>query len=1084
MLKTFIHRPVLSTVVSCILILLGLVGIKQLAITRFPEIAPPSVVVSLSYPGANAETVAESALLPLEEAINGVEGMTYIQSTATNSGSGKINVYFKAGTDPNQGAVNVQTRVSKGADRIPSEVNEAGITVMPRQSGVIMTINLYSTDQQNAYDETFLQAYSQININRELLRINGVAEVSRVGARDYAMRVWLDPEKLAAHDLVPQDVITAIKDQNFEIASGKFGETSDKAFETIIKYSGRLTTPEEFSNIVIKTKEDGTILYLKDIARVELGASNLGSDNTVNGHPGLTLNITQTSGSNAREIDMAVREKLKELAKSFPPHIHYDITYSVRDQIDESINQITHTLLEAFVLVFLIVLLFLQNFRATLIPAIAIPVSLVGTMFFLLVYGYSINILTMFALVLAIGIVVDDAIVVVEAVHKKMETSLLGPRDATVATMGEITPAILSITLVMAAVFLPIGFMEGPAGVFYRQFAYTLATAILLSALCALTLSPALCALILRRPSHGATHPSEVVPPAPLRESSEPAALPVAPADAAEQEDSRWKHRARSRGLKFFSRFNDRLTRFTRGYIRGVRYLVRNPKLAIAALILVVILGILLMGHTPTSFIPTEDDGFVTYTLKMPPGATLSRTTDALHKAEDILKKRPEIANMTSISGYNALDGGTSAAYAVGYLNMYPYSERKGITHINRFMDTIRQDLSRITEASVSVFPRPTVQGFGDVAGLQFVIQDKLGGSFQAFGQVADSFLAVLNRRPEILSASTSFQANFPQYRLRINQAKAKAMGVSIKSLMTTIRDYYGRVQAGDFTRFGRQYRVYMQAGVSHRETPESFKSVFAKNDRGEMVPVSTLVEMDKQVGPEIVNRYNLYNAVPVNATPADGYSTGDAMHAVQEVAQSSLPGNYQLEWTGISRDEQSSATQTTFIILLSILFVYFILSALYESYLLPLAILLSVPIGLLGVFGAVNMAGLENNIYVQLGLIMLIGLLAKNAILIVEYAVQQRARGLSLVRAALRGAELRLRPILMTSLAFVMGLVPLMWTTGPSAIGNRSISVGAAGGMIAGVFLGIFIIPVLFIIFKGADERLKLKLRADAIHA
>ena len=1057
MLKTFIHRPILATVVSLLLVLLGLVGIKQLPVTRFPEIAPPSVVVSLSYPGANAETVAESAILPIEEAINGVEGMTYIQSSASNSGSGKINVFFKAGTNPDQASVNVQTRISKAASRIPSEVNESGITVMPRQSGVIMTINLYSTDPQNAYDETFLQAFSQININRALLRVDGVAEVSRVGARDYSMRVWFIPDKLAAYNLVPQDVIKAIKDQNFEIASGKFGETSNETFETILKHKGRFSNPKDFQNLVIRTNEDGTILYLKDIARVELGASNEGADNTVDGHPGLTLNITQTSGSNAREIDMQVRKILDKISKDFPSGIHYDITYSVRDQVDESVNQVLHTIFEAFILVFIIVFIFLQDLRSTLIPAIAIPVSLIGTMFFLSVYGFSINILTMFALVLAIGIVVDDAIVVVEAIHQKMELTNLGAKNATLATMKEITPAILSITMVMAAVFLPIGFMEGPTGLFYRQFAYTMATAILLSALCALTLSPALSALILKKPDH--EHRKQ---------------LAGLTKEQVRNKDRKTKSKAFV--YRFFDYFNEGLQKLTQKYIVAVKWLISKKPFAFAALILVVLIGFLLMRSTPTAFIPNEDDGFITYTIKMPPGATLARTTEVLNKAEKILKRHKEIKTMTSIAGYNAIDAATSSAYAVGYLNMYPHSDRKGITDINAFMDTVRQDLSTINEASFSVFPRPTVQGFGDVAGLQLVIEDKLGGSFQQFGVVSDSFITALNNRPEILSASTPFQANFPQYVMDINYVKAKAMGVSVKDMMTTIRDYFGRAQASDFTSFGRQYRVYVQSDFQYRKTPESFKSIYIKNDKGQMVPANTLITLEKNVGPEVVNRYNLYNSIAINATPAKGYSTGDAMKAVEEVAKNTLPGNYQLEWTGMSLDEKSSSGQTAFILLLSVLFVYFLLSGQYESYIMPFAILLSIPVGLVGVYGAVKLVGLQNNIYVQLGLIMLIGLLAKNAILMVEYSMQRRKAGLSIFDAAIQGASLRLRPILMTSLAFVAGLIPLMWTQGPSAQGNHSISYGAAGGMIMGVLLGIFIIPVLFIIFRTLDEKLKLK--------
>lgn len=1057
MLKTFVNRPILATVVSMLLVILGIVGMSRLPVTRFPEIAPPSVVVSLSYPGANAETVAESVLLPIEEAVNGVEGMTYIRSSASNSGSGAVNVFFKAGTDPNIASVNVQTRISKAANRIPPEVNESGITVMPRQSGVIMTINLFSKERQGAYDETFLQAYAQININRELLRVDGVAEVSRVGARDYSMRVWLNPEKLAGYGLVPQDVVNAVKDQNFEIAPGKFGETSNESFETIIKHQGRFSVPEEFETIVIRTNEDGTILYLKDVAKLELGSSNLGSNNRVDGYPGLTLNITQNSGSNARAIDVQVRKILERLAEDFPEGIEYEITYSVRDQIDESINQVIHTLFEAFLLVFLIVFIFLQDLRATLIPAIAIPISLIGTFFFLFLFGFSINLLTMFALVLAIGIVVDDAIVVVEAVHQKMELTGQKARPATLSTMSEITSAIVSITMVMAAVFLPIGFMEGPAGLFYRQFAYTLAIAILISAVNALTLSPALCALLLKKPDHQ------------VRSS-------FTTLDKSELKKARKRVKVKAFIYRFFDAFNAALLAMTNKYIATVKILIRKRSIAIAGLVFITLIGVILMRYTPTSFIPTEDDGFITYTIKMPPGASLSRTTAVLNKADSILRKREEVAGMTSIAGYNAIDGSASSAYAVGYINMYPHKERKGIRNIQQFMDTLRKDLAQIHEASFSVFPRPTVQGFGDVAGLEFVLQDRLGGSFHTFNTVADTFLTVLNQRPEILAASTSFQANFPQFELEIDQVKAKALGVNVKDLMTTIRGYYGRVQAGDFTRFGRQYRVYMQAGLDYRATPESFKSIFVRNKKGEMVPANTLIKLKKMVGPEVVNRYNLFNSIAINASASGGYSTGDAMKAVEQVAAEILPGNYQFEWTGMSLEEKMSGGQSALIIMLSILFVYFLLAAQYESYILPLAILLSIPVGLIGVYLFVNIAGLENNIYVQLGLVMLIGLLAKNAILMVEFSVQQRNAGLGIYQAALKGAELRLRPILMTSLAFVAGLIPLMWTKGPSAQGNHSISIGAAGGMLTGVLLGIFIIPVLFVLFKHLDEKLKTK--------
>ncbi|WP_312789411.1 efflux RND transporter permease subunit [Sphingobacterium sp.] len=1047
MLKTFINRPVLATVVSIILVILGLVGLKLLPVSRFPEIAPPSVLVSLSYPGANSETVAKSVLLPIEEAINGVEDMTYIKSSASNSGSGSVSVYFKTGTNPDIASVNVQTRISKAISSIPAEVNEAGITVMPRQTGVIMTINLYSDHKDSAYDETFLQAYAQINLMRPLLRVDGVAQVSRLGARDYAMRLWLNPEKLALYNLVPQDISDAIKDQNFEIAPGKFGETSDEAFETVIRHKGRFTTPEEFQNIVIKTNNDGSVLYLKDVARVEFGATNLSSDNKVNGHPGLTLNLTQTSGSNAHDIDIAVRKVLEEQAKTFPKGLHYEVTYSVRDQIDESINQVEHTLFEAFILVFIIVFIFLQDFRSTLIPAIAIPVSLVGTFFFLQLFGFSLNVLTMFALVLAIGIVVDDAIVVVEAIHEKMHSTGLKPRAATLSTMSEITGAILSITMVMAAVFLPVGFMEGPAGIFYRQFAYTLATAILISALNALTLSPALCALLLKAPKHQSDEKTSRI--------------------------NQFKNR-------FFKAFNTSFDRLTARYVLIVQFLIKNKKIAWMGLLLITAIGIIFMVNTPKSFIPTEDDGFITYNIALPPGASLSRTTEVLHRADSILKKRQDIEGMTTVSGFNALDGSSSPAFAAGYITLKPHAKRKHIKNINAFMDTIRTDLSQINEATFTVFPRPTVQGFGDFAGIEMVLQDRMGGDVRDFNTIADTFINQLNTLPEIRSAYTSFKSNFPQYEVNIDAVKAKSLGVEIKDLMSTIRSYFARVQASDFNRFGRQYRVYVQSDFDFRKDPESFNSIFVRNNKGEMVPINTLLTLEKTVGPETITRYNLYNAISVNVTPAEGYSTDDAMQAIQKLADDKLPGNYGFEWTGMSYEESKSGSQTILIFALSILFVYFLLSAQYESYILPWAVLLSIPVGLVGVFSVIKLVGLQNNIYVQVGLIMLIGLLAKNAILIVEFAVQERKNGKSIVEAAISGSKLRLRPILMTSMAFVAGLVPLMWTVGPSAIGNHSISFSAAGGMLFGVAFGIFIIPVLFVVFKGLDEKLHDKLAKE----
>lgn len=1056
MLKEIINRPILSAVISIILVLLGAIGAFFLPITRFPEIAPPSVTVSLSYPGASAETVAQSVLLPIEEAINGVDGMTYISSKASNSGSGSIVVNFEAGTDPDQAAVNVQNRVSKASGQIPSEVNESGITVAPRQSGNIMTINIYADNPDEIYDETFLQAFSQININREILRVPGVAAVSRVGARDYSMRTWLNPERLASYGLTPQEVISAIKDQSFEIAPGKIGETSDEVFETSLRHNGRFSLPEEYENLVIKTNEDGSFLFLKDVARIEFGASNVGSDNSVNGYPGLTLNISQTSGSNARDIDIGVREVLERLSKTFPSGIHYDITYSVKDQIDESINQVKDTIFEAFLLVFVVVFVFLQDFRSTLIPSLAIPVSLLGTLFFIYLLGFSINVLTMFALVLAVGIVVDDAIVVVEAIHEKMQTTGLSPRQATILTMSEIRRAIISITLVMAAVFLPVGFMQGPSGIFYRQFAYTLAIAILISAVNALTFAPAMCALFLKKTHHSNEHP-----PYPKQRSRQ------------------WINKMESGKRKFFSGFNIYFDKFTLFYARILHVLLRRTKLTLLVLAGIIALGFVLMNRTPSTFIPTEDDSFLTYTVTMPPGATLARTKKVLAQTDSLLKDRPEIAGMTSISGYNAIDAATSPSFAVGYINLKPYKERGGVKDISEIINDIQEELSQLNEGKFSVFPRPTIQGFGDFSGVEFVLQDRLDSGFDKFDEQAQNIIQRLNDSEVVANAFTSFNANFPQYILDIDYVKAKALGVSAKNLMATIRAYYGRVQAGDFSRFGRQYRVYMQADVQYRDTPETFSSIFVKNNKGEMLPVNTLVKLRQIYGPETVTRYNLFNAISIKATPADGYSTGDVIDLIEEIV-SEIPGNYSHEFTGMTLEEKNTGNQAIYIFAISLLFVYFLLAAQYESFLLPVAILISVPTGILGVYSLINMAGLNNNIYVQVALIMLIGLLAKNAILIVEFALQRRKNGYSIVKAAIEGAKVRLRPILMTSFAFIVGITPLIFTVGPSAIGNKSIGYGAIGGMLFGVIIGIFVIPVLFYVFQGLDEKIKGKIRYD----
>lgn len=1045
MLNKIIQRPVLATVISVILVILGLVGLSRLPVTQFPDIAPPSVMVSASFPGGNAATVLRAVVTPLEEAINGVENMTYISSNASNDGAAMVTVYFKLGTDPDQAAVNVQNRVAQVTSQLPPEVVQAGITTTKQQSGMIMILDIYSEDNSK-YDEAFLQNFAKINVIPEIKRIPGVGQAQIFGARDYAMRIWLKPAQLAAYQVTPKEVMAAIQDQSLEAAPGKFGEGSDEALSYVINYKGKFNQPEQFENIVIRVAPDGSVLFLKDVARIELGSASYNTDNRVNGKDAVTMAIFQTNGSNANEIQTTVGEVMDNAAKTFPKGVKYQVTMSTKEQLDESITQVKTTLIEAFILVFVIVFLFLQDFRSTLIPAIAVPVSLLGTFFFLQMMGFSINMLTLFALVLAIGIVVDDAIVVVEAVHSKMERTHLPAHAATMSAMGEITGAIVSITLVMAAVFFPVGFMEGPTGVFYRQFAFTLAVAILISALNALTLSPALCALFLKN-----TH-------------------------AGEGNENGKVNTTKGFSARFFTAFNTSFQAMTGKYTRAVKWLITYKWVSLGGLALIIVSTVVLMNTTPKGFIPNEDGSFVAFSLALPPGAGLDRTSEVLHRADSILKQYPAVASSTTISGYNILSNGASPAYAMGFMKLKPIKERGKVQNIDAITVELGEQLSSIKEGTFSVFTFPTVPGFGTFNGLELVLQDRTGGQVEQFSATANNFIGELMQRPEIGVAFTMFKADFPQFEVQVDAIKAKQLGVSVSELMMTLQTYYGSNQASDFNRFGKYYRVMVQADASARNTPESMDGIFVKNDQGEMVPVTSIVTLKRIYGPEMMNRYNLFNAITINAMPKPGFSTGDAMKAVEEVAAQKLPVGYSYEWTGLSKEEKTSGNQMVLIFGLALVFVYFLLAAQYESYILPLAVLLSIPTGILGVFLAINIAGIDNNIYVQVGLVMLIGLLAKNAILIVEFAVQRRKAGKTLLSASLEAAKLRLRPIIMTSLAFVAGLVPLMTVKGASAIGNHSISIGTAGGMLSGVILGVFIIPVLFIVFQFLHERVSRK--------
>lgn len=1033
MVRSFIEKPVLSTVISLIIVILGVLGIRQLPVTQFPEIAPPSVVVSANYNGASAEVVAKSVLIPLEEVINGVDGMTYISSVASNDGSGVITVFFDLGVDPDMAAVNVQNRVSRAMSNLPADVVTTGVTTQKQQSSMLMVISVYSEDP--AYDETFLQNFVKINTVPELQRVEGVGSVSVFGVKDYSMRVWLLPDRMASYNLNPSDVTRAINEQNFEAAPGKLGSDDSKAFEYIIKYKGKLDKVSEYQNIVIKSLDNGQILRLKDIARIELGAFNYGFSAKAMGYDGVGLAVYQTSGSNAKEIITKIEEALKKQSELFPKGIRYNVPYNTKEFLDASIDQVLHTLAEAFILVFLVVFLFLQDFRSTIIPAIAVPVAIVGTFFFLNVLGFTINMLTLFALVLAIGIVVDDAIVVVEAVHSKLEKGGVTPRQATISAMSEITGAIISITLIMSAVFIPVAFLPGSAGVFYKQFALTLAIAIVLSAVNALTLSPALCAVFLRG-----------------------------------HDKSKQKMGILQR---FFAGFNRLFESLTLAYERTVKFLSLRKWTSLAVVVLFAAGTIVLIKNIQTGFIPTEDTGVIFADVSLPPKATRERTEKVLVEVDkaaaslDLIQERLYIAGTSLISGVN---GG---AYGLMIFKLKPWDERKNKgQNVRDVVNELFQRTAGIRDGNVIFFVPPTVSGFGSSDGFELRVKDNTGGPVEKLDEVSKQFVQALSQRPELGFAVTSFSTNFPQYMIEVDVAKCKQTGVDVNSLFATLQGYIGGAFSSDFNKFGKQYRIILQAESEYRKDEGSLNGIFTRNNSGEMVPVSGLVRLKKVYGPESITRYNLANSVTINGKSAEGYGSGDAISAVEEVAKVSLPAGFTYEWTGITRDEIASSGQAPLIFGLVVIFVYLLLSAQYESYILPLAVLLCLPIGIFGAFMFIKLFDIDNNIYFQVALIMLIGLLAKNAILIVEFAVQRRKEGMSIAEAGIQGAVARLRPILMTSFAFIFGLIPLVIASGAGAIGNRSIGTGAVGGMLVGTLAGVFFIPIFFMIFQGLQER------------
>ena len=1031
MLKKFIERPVLSTVISVLLVILGVIGLINLPISQYPDIAPPTVFVSANYSGANADVVLKSVIVPLEEQINGVENMTYMTSSAGNDGSAQITIFFKVGTNPDLAAVNVQNRVSRAVSLLPQVVTQAGVTVAKSQNSNLLIFSLYSENKD--YDDTFLQNYCQINLVPAIQRVNGVGNTQIFTSKDYSMRIWLKPDVMASYQLVPDDITNALNEQNIEAAPGKFGENSNESFQYVIKYTGRLKTTQQFGDIIIKSVGKGQLLHLKDVARIELGALDYSADLKTNGLPSIGVGITQASGSNARDVINNTKKILETAAESFPKGIKLTYLVDANEYLNASIEKVISTLIEAFILVFIVVFVFLQDFRSTLIPAIAVPVAIVGTFFFLNLFGFTINLLTLFAMVLAIGIVVDDAIVVVEAVHAKLDKGYKSARKASVDAMKEISGAIISITLVMSAVFLPVTFITGSTGVFYKQFGITLAVAILLSAVNALTLSPALCAIFLK------PHNEE--------------------------------HKKKRFFNWFYTRFDKAFYTVTKNYEKSVTWLAAKKWIVVTAIVIFGVSLTMLIKTTPSSFVPSEDQGTIFVSISLPPASGMQRTSAITKHIDSIAHTFPSVSNTLQIIGFS-FTAGSGSAYSMDIVKLKKWDQRKN-DGIQKVIQELYAKIGDIHGASIFIFSPPTIQGFGSGNGFSFELQDKGGHTSAEMYKVSTDFLEALNKRKEIQNANTPFNPNFPQYQVDVNVAKCKEAGVEVTSIINTLQGYYGGLYASNFNQFGKQYRVMVQADYAYRNNPEGLNKIFVRNSAGTMAPITAFITLTKVFGPESISRFNLFTAISVQGQPNAGYSSGDAIAVIKAVAAEKLPAGYGYDFSGLTREEISSGTQSVYIFLLCLVFVYFLLSAQYESYILPFAVLLSLPIGLTGTYVFARIAGIDSNIYVQISLIMLIGLLSKNAILIVEFALERRRAGMPILQAAIEGAEARLRPILMTSFAFIFGIMPLMFSTGAGAIGNRSIGTGAVGGMFIGTLLGVFAIPVLFMIFQHLQEKI-----------
>ena len=1044
-LDRFIERPVLSTVISILTVILGFIGLVSLPIEQYPDIAPPTVMVRASYSGANAETVLNSVIAPLEEQINGVEGMTYMTSSATNDGSASITVYFKQGANADMAQVNVQNRVSQASALLPAEVTRAGVQVMKRQNSNVLIFAL--TGDPEKYDNQFLGNYADINIIPAIKRVNGVGECQAMGLQSYTMRLWLDPVKMKNHNLMPGDITGILAQQNIEAAPGKFGEQTDNQYEYTIRYKGRLKTPEEFSEMIITSDTDGQTVRVKDVANVELGGLYYSFKQAVDGKPSIMMMVTQMAGSNATQIADDVKAVLAEAGKTLPPGVEVKIMQDVTEFLDASIHELIKTLVEAFILVFIVVYIFLQDFRSTLIPLIAVPVSLVGTFFFLYVFGFSLNLLTLAALVLAIAIVVDDAIVVVEAVHAKLD---LGYKNTTLASkdaMNEISGAIISITLVMSAVFVPVSFLGGTSGTFYREFGVTMAISIFISALNALTLSPALCAILLKPHNEdGSVRKMSVID-------------------------------------RFHTAFNASYDKVLKKYQSGVRRVVERPIIAVVSVIVGITAMGVMMANTRTGLVPDEDTGTLFVTVATNPGTSLNRTDEVMNRVDNMLKSNPAVQSTLRITGYSFI-GGQGSNQGTFIVKLKSFEERNGAEGPLKLIGVhnlgskmvlgmIYKQTAAIKDAQILAFQPPMVQGFSATNGLTFSMQDRTGGDVNKFFDVTQKFLGELNKRPEVSSAMTQYNSKYPQYMMDVDVAKCKQSGIDPSVVLTTMQGYFGGLYASNFNSYGKLYRVMIQASYEFRGDLKSLNNIYVRTNKG-MSPINEYVNLTKIYAPQEIDRFNLFTSINVNASPADGYSTGDVIKAMEEVAATNLPDGYSYEFSGLTRSEQESSNSTAIIFALCLTFVYLILSAQYESYVLPLAVILSIPFGLAGAFLFTILFKNQNDIYMQIALIMLIGLLAKNAILIVEFALERRRTGMAISWSAVLGAAARLRPILMTSLAMIIGLLPLLVPMGVGYNGNMTLGAAAVGGMLIGMLCQIMVVPALFFIFQKIQEKIK----------